>query len=372
MRVLHILSSGDIGGIEILCKDIGQISIHENYFFFVWKGGIIESEMRATGLSTTICGVNGKISFSPIKKIIMFCKGKKIDVVVIHHPSPLLWIYVPMLRFALKSTKIFVYAHNNADNMLEKDKLPKYYLYRILLKRAFKVANGIIAISNSVKQSILNEYPFISNDFVHVVYNGIRLEQFTRSNREKESIVKILYVGRIKKEKGIHLLVDAIKQLPKDVPAFECTIVGDGPYYKDLCNEIKANKLDGSVKAIGAVRNVSEWLHASDVFVHPSVWKEGFGIAIAEALASGLVCIGSDRGAIPELITDQENGFICSVDNSEQLSGILENVIRTIDSKQMQNIREHAYESSKKFGIEKTIHALDSIFEVAIMEEKSL
>ncbi len=363
MRILHILSSGDIGGIEVLCKDIGQISRHENYFLFVWRGGVIEDEMRRSGLNTAICGVKGKVSLKAVNTILKMCEEKQIQCIVVHHPSPLLWLYVPLIKFRRKDIRIFMYAHNNAANMLEKYNSKKYCIYKKMLAWAYKSADGIIAISESVKQSIMDEYPYIRSEFIHVVYNGIKINNFKVSHRNENDLIRILYVGRIKKEKGVHLIVEAIEKLPKDVPAFECIIAGEGPYFSELRKSIVEKGLENKIKAIGPIRDVPALLETGDIFIHPSVWKEGFGISIAEAMAAGLVCIGSDRGAIPELIRNQNNGFICSVEDASNLTAVLKQVMLSIDSVAMKKIRTNAVENSKRFCIENTVSALDSLFE---------
>ena len=115
------------------------------------------------------------------------------------------------------------------------------------------------------------------------------------------------YIGRLVEEKGIHVLLDAASRLTGD---WRLRIVGSGP------EQARLHALDEQLKIAERVEWI-EWVastempaqyHQIDVLVVPSLtrpnWKEQFGRVIIEAMASGVPVIGSDSGAIPDVIGD--------------------------------------------------------------------
>lgn len=139
------------------------------------------------------------------------------------------------------------------------------------------------------------------------------------------------FTGKVTKRKGIDVLLEAWKEA--DIKKSAALIVlGSGTGQKDSLEEYSAdfvNKygLADSVKFIGAVGNVAEYLKASDVFVFPSRW-EGLPNSLMEAMAVGLLCIASDIEGVKELINAGENGVLTPVGDSTVLKKELEEACR--------------------------------------------
>ncbi|QHW30859.1 glycosyltransferase family 4 protein [Paenibacillus rhizovicinus] len=358
MRVLHLLASGDIGGIEVLCKDIGLTSKHENIFCFLWRGGQIEEEMKMCGLNTIVINLEKKFSLAPLKMINKAIHEYSVEAIIFHHSSPLLWIYLPILKKQNRNIKVLLYSHNHFDNLVLKGNR-KYWMYRLLFKRAYKNADQIVAISECVKKSIKEGLKYSDNKIV-VIHNGINNARFECVREEKKQNCEIVYVGRIIKEKGLHVLINAIVYL-KGLSNFHVSIVGSGPYMDEIAELVRSHELEGVVSIAGPTRNVSEVFRNSDIFVHPAIWEEGFGITIVEALSSGLVCVVSNKGATKEIIDNEENGYIFKSGDSQQLSEILEYLIINKDSKEMEIIRQNAITKAETFSLDKMVGKLDQL-----------
>jgi glycosyltransferase involved in cell wall biosynthesis len=113
------------------------------------------------------------------------------------------------------------------------------------------------------------------------------------------------YVGRLVPEKGLHVLLAAMKRLPSRV---ECVIIGDGPMRAELELWSSLPELRGRIHMIDPVspEDLVNYLNCMDALALPSLtaahWKEQYGRIIAEAMSCGVPVVGSDSGAIPEVI----------------------------------------------------------------------
>ena len=125
-----------------------------------------------------------------------------------------------------------------------------------------------------------------------------------------------IYFGRIIDEKGVDVLINAMKY------CLECKvkIVGDGPDEKILQDLVSKLKLD-NVEFVGAKwgEELDEILSKARFVVVPSVWHENFPYVILQSFALGKAVIGSNRGGIPELIKDGEYGYVYDAPNAKEL-----------------------------------------------------
>ncbi|MFK5603923.1 glycosyltransferase family 4 protein [Haloferax volcanii] len=133
---------------------------------------------------------------------------------------------------------------------------------------------------------------------------------------------KVLYVGTLRKTKGVEYLIRAGKHLPEN---FQIVIVGDGPQEKEL-HEI-ADELGLNIQFAGRVeyKEIPEYMRKSDVFVHPGVWPEPFGRTILEAMQAGLPVVTTDRGAPKEIVPFES--LVCEAENSQDLAETIQSVV---------------------------------------------
>ena len=133
---------------------------------------------------------------------------------------------------------------------------------------------------------------------------------------------KLLFIGRLSKEKGVSCLLRAMPLVLATCPDASLTIIGGGPEKRSL--EILSDKLNIKKKVCfkGVMENekIGKYLEDSTVFVLPSLWMENCPVAGLEALSFGIPIIGSDIGGIPEIIRDVETGLLFRRDDYDDLA----------------------------------------------------
>ena len=193
-------------------------------------------------------------------------------------------------------------------------------------KTAIHDADAIVAVSKGTKEDILKAYPDVHPDRIHVIYNGIDLEQYQKTSAN-DALAKygvdptlpyLLFVGRITRQKGVTHLVDAIGYMPKNVQVVLCAGAPDTPEIaaemRKKVDDIKTvnphvvwiEKMVSKAEAIQLYSNCR-------VFACPSVY-EPFGIINLEAMACHAPVVASATGGILEVVVDNETGYLVHFD----------------------------------------------------------
>lgn len=142
--------------------------------------------------------------------------------------------------------------------------------------------------------------------FTSILSNGdISKAVLAAQNKQLHCPHRVLFVGRLSRPKNTHILIESLGRL-KDIGfCFECRIVGEGAERKSLERQVSRLGLDSEVMFLGgipyeSVLNQYEW---GDVLVLASE-TEGWPKALTEGMVFGLVCIGSNRGLVPQILAE--------------------------------------------------------------------
>lgn len=161
--------------------------------------------------------------------------------------------------------------------------------------------------------------------------------------------LRLLYVGRLSASKNVMVILEALAQLKPSV-TIECDIVGDGPERAALEQFTDEHGLREQVRFSGNVSfdQVLEFYEQADALALVSA-SEGWGKAITEAMAFGLICIGSDRGVIPWLL-GEERGVVVPPNDATALGSAL----RRIATNPAEHFKmgQQAAEWSQRFSLE--------------------
>ncbi len=187
-------------------------------------------------------------------------------------------------------------------------------------------ADAIVAVSKGTRDDIMMAYPEVDPARIHVIYNGIDLDQYHQV-RETSALVKygvdptlpyVLFVGRITRQKGVTHLVDAIAYMPKGIQVVLCAGAPDTP---EIATEMRKKVDDVKTvnphvvwieKMVSKAEVIQLYSHCR-VFCCPSVY-EPFGIINLEAMACRAPVVASATGGILEVVVDRETGYLVPFD----------------------------------------------------------
>ena len=201
-----------------------------------------------------------------------------------------------------------------------------YHLSSWIENNGIKEADAVIAVSQETRNDVLRCFEGVNPDKVHVIHNGIDLQQY-RKDPNVDALVKrgvdperpfVLFVGRVTRQKGIIHLVRAIPQIEPEIQVVLCAGAPDTP-------EIGREMAEG-VETVSAGRPGVIWIREmlpredviqfysnAAVFCCPSVY-EPFGIINLEAMACETAVVASAVGGIPEVVVPEETGLLVDLE----------------------------------------------------------
>ena len=248
----------------------------------------------------------------------------------------------------------------------------------VLLNRVFTLFNSrIIAVSGHVRDRLIREG--ISEKKISMIYNGVDPDEWNCSSpanfRKDMGIADedmlITSVSRFSPEKGHDFIIDVIGYMKKNSSALGLTgkkykfaLAGVGPLEEAIKEKIKANGLQDDVFLPGYVDNVKEMLRDSDIFIAHSE-NEALGIAILEAMASGLPVITTDSGGTSEIVNEREQTGIL-VDYGD-VQGYAEGLAMLINDSQLR--RKYSDNGMRivkeRFSLDKTVAETYNLYELS-------
>ncbi len=233
--------------------------------------------------------------------------------------------------------------------------LKKKYIETIL-----SIPQTLIVVSNALKAQLVK----IVKDpgKVEIVVNPVELppEHEYRRDTNENKTTKIVFMGRLNAKKGIYDLIEAAEKLLAETKDVFFILCGDGEMrkVKDLIEEKGIAKY---FSIPGRVDDKHCYLSGGDIFVLPSYF-EGIPISVLEAAGYKLPVVATAAGGTPEVVCNNENGFLIEPGNIESLK---EKLLVLINSPELRiRMGKKAYEVIKnKFDIRVVEKKLDSIYQ---------
>jgi glycosyltransferase involved in cell wall biosynthesis len=280
------------------------------------------------------------------------------DLVHIHNFSQ----FVPWIKRRNPHVKIVLHMH--ADWLIE--------LNRRWLRPRIAASDAIVCCSGYFADGIRRVWPEFA-DRVHVVYNGVDPNELAAIGEEAprtEDSRRILFVGRVVPEKGVHVLIEAFNDLVEELPDTELAIVGPIPMVwkasfafhtskeamvrelarfrgAPFAGYVRSRLTPAAAKRVtitGEVRRTELLRHYrdSDLLVLPSIYPEGFGIPIVEAACWGLPTVATRRGGMPEIVLDGETGRLVEAGDAAGLRTAIADLLQDDTGRRRMGQAAHA------------------------------
>jgi glycosyltransferase involved in cell wall biosynthesis len=299
MRIIILLQNLSVGGIQRLVVDEANALWERGHEVWV---ATFEPEMPGGSLREELRLPEDRVIFLPYSRM-RSLRGFFTLVSTLNrlHPSAILthhWFANTVGRLAARfvSGKPTVIAFEHSDYAAVN---PARQLF---FDRILQFGSRIVAVSDAVKTSLVRRG--IEEKRITVIPNGLDLERYDRGRDRNSHLFRFVFIGRLISSKKVDVLIHALTR----VSEASLILAGDGPERQRLETLAEDLGLASRVRFMGAVLDVSAVLAESDCLVLPSV-REGFGLVILEALASGIPVIASDLPAFSGLLAHGENGL---------------------------------------------------------------
>ena len=327
MKILFLVNHLNVGGITsyILTLASGLKKKGHNVFI-ASSGGELLPKFNDLGIVYISIPIKTKNELSP-KILLSALKLKKIikdnEIDILHSHSRTTQV-LGCLLYEFTGIKHITTCHGFFKRRFSRKILPCW-------------GEKVIAISEQVKEHLVDDFK-IKPDRISLINNGIdvdRFKQITLSQKQEaknrlgfksSSVIGIL--ARLSDVKGHKYLIEAMKTVLVNFPDAQLLVAGEGKMEKELKRLTESLNIEKSVLFVPEALDTRDILSAIDIFVMPSL-KEGLGLALMEAMSSGLAVVGSSVGGIKTLIKDGENGLL--VDSGDS-SGIAKAVIDLISN----------------------------------------
>ena len=346
MRVLHIITSLNIGGAEKLMVDLlpklKAKGVEAELLLFVGNRTMFYDQLERENVKIHVFAEEGSV-YNPkhLLRLYRFLKKNKFDVIHTHNTAPQLFAAIVSV---FRNIKIVTTEHST-DNRRRNLKW-----YKLVDRWMYSRYNKVISISDAAELN-LKTYLQIkdqSDKFV-IVYNGVDICRFENAipahNSSNEKMI-ITMVAGFRYQKDQDTLIKAFALLPKD--KYELWMVGDGDRRNEIEALVESERLSEGVKFWGIRQDVPSILKSSDVIVMSSHF-EGLSLSNIEGMAVGKPFVASDVDGLHEITEDA--GLLFNHGDYQQLADI---IIELTNNKELYDkvadrclIRARQYDISK-------------------------
>lgn len=200
-----------------------------------------------------------------------------------------------------------------------------------LYKAALKKSNAVFFENNANMRIMLDKNIITSEQSVLTSGAGVNLKEYNYFPMTEQKANRLIFIGRLMKEKGIGELLEAVERLNMDKRSFSIDLYGRVEE-EEYLDEVKKLEKAGNFRYFGDVVDLPDRLRNYGAVILPS-YHEGMSNALLEAASSGLAVICSDIPGCCETVVDGVSGYICEAQNADSL---YKAICKYLDSSYMQ------------------------------------
>lgn len=303
-------------------------------------------------------------------KLVDVARYEKIDLLHVHYAIPhasAAYTAKMILREEGIDLPVITTLHGTDITLLGRDAS-----FEPVISFAINQSDAVTAVSNSLKNDTYKLFGV--NKEISVIPNFVCMEQYKfEANKELREVhapngERILtHISNFRAVKRIEDVVRVFAEVRKHVPA-KLMLVGDGPErgrIEQLCRELRTCE---DVIMLGKLKNPTEVLGISDLFLLPSE-SESFGLAALEAMAAGVPVISSNAGGLPEVNRHGVTGMMSDVGNVEDLTRNTLYILR--DEETLAKFKRQAFERAKDFDLPKILPMYEAIY-ASVLKNKAI
>ncbi len=361
MNVLHIIDSQGLFGAEnLLLNLMEQQNLHNLTSKLLSIGNQkdtqkdIEIEAQRRRLSVIPVRFSDGFNLKGSRKILQIASAEKTDIIHSHgYKSDILLGIIPK---SYRKIPIISTLHGwTAVSIFQK--LWYYQLLRVLfLKKIEKVVCVSPFLRQDKKLKLFGIIPeFVPNGIPELNCGNKIDEKLSQDFKKfKGDHFTLVVTGRLSREKGYDVLIQAISLLKEQGRQVKLVIIGDGPQKKDLIELVHKEKVENNILFAGYLKNAYRYFHLFDLFVISS-HTEGLPISLLEAMQMGIPILSTSVGAIPMVLKQGEYGELFSPAHPQLLTQKIRCIQENYETCKQKAQKAIQY-CKNEYSIEKTYH----------------
>lgn len=318
MTIAHLVSNKTWGGGERYALDLAaaQQRAGHNVAVFTRRIEAVSAPFADAGLKVAALPLGGALDIISPLKLSSWCNRCPDDSIVLHvnnFKDAATAVKAKHLASKAKNVRVVCTRHLVAPAKTDRRHIE---LYRSI--------DAIIFVSQLALDTFMSSAPDVDTSRLHMVHNAVRtFPAATEQRPDGDDTVRLLYMGRLAHEKGLHVLLSAL-ELIKNIN-LRLTVLGDGegPYVMPLVRRSRDEGTDRLIDWVGHVADTAPYVAACDIGVVPTVAPEAFGLSVAEMMAAGKAVVTTSNGAQREIITDGRDGLLVPPSDPEALAAAL-------------------------------------------------
>lgn len=357
MRILHLRSSEFFGGPERAI--VGQCLYLKNFEMIC--GSFVRGDKSSRFLDEcdkkNIRTISIRDSFAGdmrvIGRVVDIIDSNRLDLIVTHDYKANFFAH-----YATRKTGICQAAHFRGWTAEDfKDKI-----YNRINWAYLKKIPAILTVSATTKQLLTDRG--IPADRIRVVHNAIVCNDDVKRTRGEERTsgekLRVVAAGRLSREKGYDILLEAVARIKDNAPPFMISIYGHGPDEEMLRATVGRLGLSDNVEFCGFVDDIKPVFREADFMILPSR-SEGMPNVILEAWSQKLGVLSTAVGGVPEMIQPGENGLLAP---PEDIDGLAERLLYALGNPtEMDKYGEAGYRTVRqRYSYERQAEILEKIY----------
>ncbi len=366
LKILHLCTHINAGGITSYVTMVGARFVRMGHSVWVASsGGEKEEAIKAKGVRILRIPIRTKAEISPrilfsLPKVLGLIRREKIDL--LHAHTRVTQVLAALASFLTRVPYVTT-AHG-------------FYKPRFSRRLFGSWGRKVVAISPLVAEDLEKRHK-VEKSKIRIVQNAIDIEDFESrlSNQDRlkarqmlripSQAVVVGSVARLVRDKGHEYLLKAVRDLKKKYKNLYLLIVGDGREKRRLWFLIHKMGLKKDAQILESVSDMSMVYAAMDIFALAATYREGFGLALVEAMVAKKPVVATDIWAINSIIRNRINGFLVEPKKKEALSQAI--AFAMDHPQQVESIVHNAYEiATQLYTMDRLVSELETVYREAM------